>query len=172
MSDLVTKKELLFKLPEKRKNRACFFVFSFLSLAVMVLIFLFSNQTAGESSNLSGSFVEFLIEHIGGILAEKIIVLTVYVRKFAHFFLFAVLGVFVTSAAINLKSKNWVKLLSVALFGLFYGISDEVHQLFIKGRSCEITDVLIDFGGFVFGMCVALLVYRILCFFALKNKKI
>ena len=28
-----------------------------------------------------------------------------------------------------------------------YAISDEVHQLFIVGRSCEVRDVLIDTSG-------------------------
>ena len=30
------------------------------------------------------------------------------------------------------------------LIGALYAVSDEIHQLFIVGRSCEIRDVIID----------------------------
>jgi len=34
-----------------------------------------------------------------------------------------------------------------AVFGLLYGISDEFHQSFISGRSCQAFDVAIDTTG-------------------------
>jgi hypothetical protein len=38
-----------------------------------------------------------------------------------------------------------------ALFGLLYGISDEFHQSFVSGRSCDIFDVNIDTIGSIMG---------------------
>ena len=28
-----------------------------------------------------------------------------------------------------------------------YAVSDEIHQLFVSGRSCQLTDVLLDSAG-------------------------
>jgi VanZ family protein len=41
------------------------------------------------------------------------------------------------------------------LFGLLYGITDEFHQLFVSGRSCDLFDVNIDtLGSFIGGIIV------------------
>ncbi|MBU1726705.1 MAG: VanZ family protein [Candidatus Omnitrophica bacterium] len=37
------------------------------------------------------------------------------------------------------------------LFGLFYGATDEFHQLFVPGRSCSGFDLLIDTAGSFIG---------------------
>lgn len=52
------------------------------------------------------------------------------------------------------------------LFGLFYAISDEIHQLFVPGREASLTDVLIDLTG-VLGAIIFIRLYSLLkdCFF-------
>lgn len=45
---------------------------------------------------------------------------------------------------------------------LAYAVSDEIHQYFVPGRSCELRDVFIDFSGSVLGI---ILIAIILIFF-------
>jgi len=37
------------------------------------------------------------------------------------------------------------------IFGLLYGISDEYHQRFVSGRTCDVFDVSIDTVGSIMG---------------------
>ena len=51
---------------------------------------------------------------------------------------------------------------SAALFSLciawLYAVSDELHQYFVPGRSCEIRDVLIDWSGAALGVGIVMLI--------------
>ena len=38
------------------------------------------------------------------------------------------------------------------LLGIFYGIADEIHQMFVPGRISSISDVIMDSIGSVFGV--------------------
>ncbi len=78
---------------------------------------------------------------------EKVEILHPKVRKIAHAFEYAVLCILLV---FSLKSSgikpNKIYLIAI-ICCLLYAISDEVHQLFISGRSAEIGDVIIDTGG-------------------------
>ena len=67
------------------------------------------------------------------------------VRKLAHFSEYVGLC-FLVSNAIYQLSKRFIPLYSCALTS-FYAISDEFHQIFVDGRSCEIRDWAIDTVG-------------------------
>lgn len=46
-----------------------------------------------------------------------------------------------------------VLLISAVAFGVIYGASDELHQLFVPGRSCSGMDLLVDgIGSFLGGI--------------------
>lgn len=169
------KPSILFKISEKRKNQVLFIIFAFLSIAVMVTVFIFSNQPAVQSSAVSSSFSDFILD-LFNIKAEDlsfdINLLETVLRKLAHFSLFASLGFFLSSAAINLKGKKLFKKLAISsLIGLLYCISDEIHQLFIPQRSGEIRDVLIDFSGVLFGTLSSFVLYKLICLISKKVKK-
>ena len=38
------------------------------------------------------------------------------------------------------------------VIGTIYAVSDEVHQLFVEGRSCEVRDMLLDSAGVAAGV--------------------
>ena len=38
------------------------------------------------------------------------------------------------------------------VIGTVYAVSDEVHQLFVEGRSCEVRDMLLDSAGVAAGV--------------------
>ena len=88
-------------------------------------------------------------------------------RKGAHFSVYFFLGIFIFRAL----KVDWPFSLQTALIALvlssIYAISDEVHQLFIPGRSGEVRDVLIDSLGALVGISF----YMFLIFLFQKKKK-
>jgi VanZ family protein len=74
--------------------------------------------------------------------------------KLVHVVYFGVLALLVQRALLSQEKYRlllkYVQLISI-LFAVFYGASDEIHQLFTPGRHAQITDVLIDgFGASLF----------------------
>ena len=69
-----------------------------------------------------------------------------------HFLEYAVLSLLLYRALINSKFKN--KCLLVIIIGILYGISDEVHQFFIPGRTFDLLDIMMNSFGIVFIMLI------------------
>lgn len=83
------------------------------------------------------------------------------VRKAAHFSEYALLGILVFGAlrpAVRLKRGS---LLLVALILVLVPAVDETIQLFIPGRSGQVSDVLLDCSGAAVGALLHALVARI-----------
>ena len=113
----------------------------------MIIIFCFSNDPAPKSSKLSDGFIKKTISKvIKDDSKETVEKLTKPVRKCAHFFLYFVLGILVFNC------YNEKELLYALIICLLYSISDEIHQIFIVGRSCELFDIFIDTIGSFFGI--------------------
>lgn len=62
----------------------------------------------------------------------------------AYFFLTLFLGFAL------IKGKHKSLFIIVILFSIFYGITDEIHQYFVPGRSASISDVGLDTLGILF----------------------
>lgn len=71
--------------------------------------------------------------------------------KAAHFAAYLVLGLLLAFAA----DRTARSLALAAALGLLYGASDEVHQLFVPGRSASLGDWMADAAG----VCFALYLY-------------
>ncbi|WML36475.1 VanZ family protein [Clostridium sp. OS1-26] len=119
----------------------------------MVIIFWFSNQPAVISDEKSKFVIHvfkvlgFNLDSILGDLANFI------VRKVGHFTEYLILYVLLFNAL--LEDFNFKKSLMVSLFIVFvYACSDEIHQIFIPGRTARIRDVIIDTCGGSFAMLV------------------
>ena len=102
------------------------------------LIFYFSNQPGSVSDVSSGVIVNIIKKIIPG----NYHTITFIVRKLAHVSIYFIL---------YLLTFNCFKKFNVSkyafYFCLLYAISDEIHQLFIVNRSCELRDILIDTTG-------------------------
>lgn len=135
----------------------------------MALIFCLSSQNSEVSSQTSGS----VIGSIAGIFYpgfsdmsaaqqdEVIAAFQFIARKTAHFSLYAILGVLSFLSVISYrKLKYSCRLLISARICLLYAASDELHQLFVAGRSGEIRDVCIDFCGSMLAITVLALLSR------------
>ena len=117
----------------------------------MLVIFLMSNEIAKASSLRSDEIVR-TIQSIGISTPEG--VLTFLVRKAAHISAYFVLGILICSLLkeYHLRIKHLV-IASIAL-AMLYACTDELHQMFVLGRSGEVRDVLIDTAGAAVGVII------------------
>jgi VanZ family protein len=95
----------------------------------------------------------FALLHLPEILTDHV------VRKMAHFTEYLILGVLGTNAL-----RPWAdsaRRLGTALVGVMVPLVDETIQLFVSGRSGQISDVWLDVAGFSCGFLVVLFVYLV-----------
>ena len=135
----------------------------------MIIIFLLSNQKAQNSKQLSNSFITKTIINIyemkhGKITEEKKIEIkenySFIVRKTAHFTIYLVLGLLVSLVLIgkNLNIKQII--IYGVLICMAYAITDEIHQIFVSGRSGEIRDIIVDTCGSTVGILLNIIINR------------
>ncbi len=74
--------------------------------------------------------------------------------KFFHVLEYIPFGILVTRALILERGINSIKKVYFCAFTLsfLYGLSDEVHQLFVAGRYCSWGDIVADCIGGIFGI--------------------
>ena len=126
----------------------------------MTAIFIFSSQNSVVSGKLSGGITEWIAEKIiRGFdelsQSEKIHTVETmhfYIRKLAHFSIYALLGLISYLNTCQYPLKKSLRIVVSLLFCLVYGASDEFHQWFTDGRCCSPVDIMIDFSGSVFGV--------------------
>ena len=131
------------------------------------LIFYFSSQSGVVSSNTSSWALDFIRSIIPNSWFSNLVLdFTFLIRKSAHFCLYLLLGLFTFSLFKEYIFKTkWLYFKSF-LFCVCYAISDEVHQLFVIGRSGRVFDVLVDSSGAFFGLFLLFLIR----FFKIKKR--
>ena len=148
-----------------------------LLVCLMCVIFSLSHQPASESSQTSGSVIRFLaeifikdFENLSNTIQSEIISsLQFIVRKGAHFSAYFVLGIFSFFTFLTYNKPSFIIRSLISLSVCFaFSVSDEIHQLFIPGRSGEIRDVLIDTGGSM--LSILILFFIFLSVFKKHNK--
>ena len=130
-----------------------------LTACVLIAIFLMSAQEGDDSNKLSTSFLSLFVW--GEI--DFYHMLHVVVREIAHMIEYAAMSVplFVFVSTFIEKKKP---LLSLPIaFSVLYAISDELHQYFVPGRSCEIIDVVIDSFGAICGIILTYEILKLIC---------
>jgi VanZ family protein len=118
--------------------------------AWMGLIFYLSHQPADESSELSAGIMQAVLGVLGPFIPFAEETFHTIIRKTAHVTAYAVLGFLSIHAftVSGLKNSAFYAL----LLSFFYAVTDEIHQLFIPGRSGEVSDVLLDTMGALIGI--------------------
>lgn len=122
----------------------------------MIFIFIMSSFNAvksGEHSYYIASFIARLLN------IKDILLVVMIIRKLAHFTEYLILGILVSNWLKDYQNNTHLNFVVCTM----YAISDEVHQLFVPGRSCEVRDMLID----VFGAIAGIFLFTIL---SKKNK--
>lgn len=144
-------------------------IFSVLAVICMIMIFRFSCEDSEKSSETSGKItknaVHIAVKNYDKLPKEKQTSIldktTFIVRKSAHFSLYAMLG-FLVSMVMGRRKLFSPASAGVLIFCFLYAFSDEIHQYFVPGRSCEFRDMMIDTSGALIGMLVSLLILFVL----------
>lgn len=124
----------------------------------MAVIFYLSGQEAVESKQLSTGITQWVINMLDKIVWFSIDIESLHhiIRKNAHFIAYLFLGVALIHA-VRRSDVYGLRGYVIALFiCIVYAISDEVHQLFVPGRSGELRDVFIDSAGAIMGISMFL----------------
>jgi VanZ family protein len=136
----------------------------------MLLIFSLSSQPASQSSELSGNITKVIIEIISKIIpldiessttTDFILQFDHMVRKFAHGSVYFVLAILIMNAFMKSGGEVFRTAACTLIFCIFYAVGDEVHQLFVPGRSGQIKDILIDSIGAIVGIGLYGMISRI-----------
>ena len=141
-----------------------------MTVAVMVVIFLFSMEDAESSDQTSGQISQTVVRVVYPdyeqmrAAEQKVSFLNVQhaVRKTAHFIEYLTLGLL-----IRLCLESWFggkrKRLTPEAWasGTLYACTDELHQLLIDGRSGQWMDVLLDSSGVLTGVLLSCLILSV-----------
>ena len=141
-----------------------------MTIGIMLLIFLFSMEPAEQSDTTSGIITEKVADTIRpgwrgmASAARKAFYDSIQyaVRKCAHFTEFAILGF-----NLRLCLESWLgnrrKIsLSAWITGTGYAVLDEIHQLWVDGRSGQWRDMLIDSAGVLAGVLLAVFLVKMI----------
>ena len=147
-------------------------------LFLVAVIFHFSAQPAAQSSETSSPFVDVYIRlfhpEADGLSPEERFDLresaSFIVRKTAHFSIYTLLGALLTAAVSATFSAYGMKRLWLPfLLGALWAVSDEIHQYFVPGRSCELRDMTIDSAGVLLGVLLFTACARVT--FSIRKKR-
>lgn len=154
-------------------QKCTFFVKRILSVILLIIwlgiIFSLSNQTGEVSGSASNGIIYSILENIYELfnlnknnLIELVNIIENPIRELMHSFEYLILAILFISVLVNFNIDN--KIIITILFTFIAASFDEIHQLFIKGRSFEYLDIFMD----MVGCFLAIIIYKI---FVLKNLK-
>lgn len=139
-------------------------IFIVLTIIWMVVIFAFSAKDADESSHASNEIgltvgriliVDFEKKPIDEQMAFAETI-DHPIRKTAHVLEYAVMGFLVMGAVYGISVKWYIQCLISWIIATMYAASDEIHQLFVPGRSGEFKDICIDSAGVLVGVLLGI----------------
>ena len=151
-------------------------IFAVLLVLWMGFIFSMSCENAEKSSNTSGQTIRVVLSTVPEfekqpeeVKVNIIEELQFIVRKSAHFIGYMILGILASGLILQYENIN-KKYPLAFLICVIYAISDEIHQLFVPGRSGQVRDVLIDSAGSLLGIILVMAFVKILIKFNKKHK--
>lgn len=89
-----------------------------------------------------------------------------FLRKFAHFSIFFMIGLFLGSFLTYFARKLWISSFFTLLFIVLFAALDEYRQFLTGGRTPLMEDVLLDIAGGTAALIIYC-IYRLMC----KKKK-
>ncbi|MDD3453486.1 MAG: VanZ family protein [Bacilli bacterium] len=128
----------------------------------LFIIFYFSNQTGNISGSSSGTIIYNILNYIYNVFHLNTtnlinIVETLHnpIRELMHLFEYLILGILIINVLKQHNIENKLIIISFCLC-FIYATTDEIHQLFVKNRTFEYFDILMDMIGSIIGI----LIYR------------
>ena len=83
-------------------------------------------------------------------------------RKCIHASVYFVLSILIFNCLKITKIKNWKISVSSVILSFAYACTDEIHQIFVSGRTGQWIDVLIDTFGAILGVIVINIIFKII----------
>lgn len=131
----------------------------------LVVIFVFSSMNENTSHIQSQKVVQKIYTSKQIVENNKIIKKNKYdqkIRKIAHVTEFAILNILLVNLIYQLKEKFKLKYLIISIILTFvYACTDEIHQIFVQGRTSSFIDVLIDTIGAITTSLIIYIIYKI-----------
>ena len=152
-------------------------------LAVMVVIFVFSQRAGDVSSEQSNAVGEWALGILGieippGQSASDVDIFWGFtIRKCAHIFLYLLLGAsaFLFASCLPFRVEHlWRPVIcagGAVAISFLYACLDELHQAFVAGRGSKIEDVGIDAIGFVLAAVLCMAVWYLVLFIRRKRAR-
>ncbi len=138
----------MMKVQFKKRN-----IYGIFVIIWMIVIFMFSNQNGNESQGTSdvitNSIISISDDYFGINISNLKDTISFFIRKLAHFSIYFLGGILIYNFINTFPIKKKYSIILSIVFGIVYAIFDELHQLFIDGRSGQIRDVLIDSCGVI-----------------------
>ena len=139
-----------------------------LTIVWTIIIFSFSLQPADTSSQVSSGFGRWLIEvfapnfidEFESMSEEQLAYIHFLLRKCAHFTEYFILGALVLLSQRHAGIRR--KIFTGLVICMLVASVDEMIQLFVSGRSGQISDVLLDTAGAAVGSLVVRRISRLL----------
>lgn len=148
-----------------KTKRLRIYILSSVVVLFLVLQFASTGMKAFQFDGISGEITSRIVrqyqlpEFISGV--HSIYLVNFLIRKAAHFLEFFLLAFFVY-AVVTLKEMKKKRALALTfVFCLLAAAFDEFHQIFVSGRSPELTDVMIDSIGAAAAILIIYLVRTI-----------
>lgn len=138
----------------------------------MIGIFLLSAQpatvSAGNSRELVSKVVNATVEVIGENLtqlqlAELVDKINAAAREFMHAVVYFVLGIFAQLTMLSIRKEKALSGFVTFIFCVIYGITDEIHQLFVPGRAFQVSDLFMDAAGAAAAVLLVLFLHSVRC---------
>lgn len=140
-----------------------------------IVIFNFSNEDSIKSGNTSKKITNEITKNIDSIQkldkvekTKELDRIESIIRKIAHFSLYTLVGILLMAICSTYNLNEIIRIIISLLSGIVYAISDEIHQMFIAGRTAKPTDVFIDTLGVILGIVITMLILKIT---SNRNKK-
>ena len=94
------------------------------------------------------------------------------VRKGAHFSVYLLLGALFCQALFGHTENSYILICGAILFSMLFAATDELHQIFVPGRSGELRDVAIDSGGATLGTLISFGLTRLVLYSKRSKKRV
>ena len=140
------------------------------TILCMLAIFILSAQPATKSNTNSKMVLNQIVDttmKLGGSditeqqkteLVDKV---NSVARELMHAAVYFVMAIFLQITILGIFRRKLLSMFITFTFCVAYGISDEIHQLFIPGRTFQLIDLVMDTGGASAAIVLVVLVYII-----------
>lgn len=152
-------------------------VLTILLVGWMIIVFMFSSQQSENSSQTSEGAIVFILDKLSitdnmteNEKEQMIENLQTPIRKLAHFSIYTIGGIISYCMVSQYNLKLHQKVLVSLGICIIYAITDELHQYFVPGRSCEIIDMMIDSLGATLGNSICIILSNVKRLLQLNQK--